>query len=340
MGTTRKPEGLGDTRSLLQGNDAPVRYDVSRGLARHQQLVLRAAPLPEWADELAHGTANTLAPSSERRGLRALAKRAWWLGGTLIVVAALWLGVRGAVVSGPTKRVPAALTARPRQASSVESSTPNGRAHRAEVARADNATSDQGLTPRAERGLPVQGQPVATQASTKTPVQTRPLPTDVAAVVTPTPEQVSATTRATNTRRTAAEDAPTTTPAHADQGVAQAAHVTAARAENGVPSASARQKTHVRAESPRDAEEMRQLVEAERLLKSEPVRALRIVREGHLTFRAGYFVQERRYIEVMALFLLGRRGEAHALATWFLRDYPAGPYRHRVESEMLRLPAR
>jgi hypothetical protein len=113
-----------------------------------------------------------------------------------------------------------------------------------------------------------------------------------------------------------------------------------ARAAESVPSASARQKARVRAESPRDAEEMRQLVEAERLLKSEPVRALRIVREGHVTFRAGYFGQERRYIEVMALFALGRRDEAHAQATWFLRDYPAGPYRHRVESEMLRLPVR
>jgi prolyl-tRNA synthetase len=102
----------------------------------------------------------------------------------------------------------------------------------------------------------------------------------------------------------------------------------------------AKHKAQLRAESPRDAEEMHQLVEAERLLAAEPVRALRIVREGHVKFRGGYFAQERRYIEVMALFALGRRGEAHAQATWFLRDYPSGPYRHRVESEMLRLPAR
>jgi len=83
---------------------------------------------------------------------------------------------------------------------------------------------------------------------------------------------------------------------------------------------------------------MRQLAEAERLLGAEPVRALRIVREGHVAFRGGYFAQERRYVEVMALFALGRPGEAHALATWFLRDFPSGPYRHRVETEMLRFP--
>jgi hypothetical protein len=159
-------------------------------------------------------------------------------------------------------------------------------------------------------------------------------------VVTPTSEQPSATPRATDTRRTDADDAPTTTPASTDQGAPKAALISETRSASGTPSTSARNKARVRAESPRDAEEMRQLAEAERLLKPEPVRALRIVREGHVAFRGGYFEQERRYIEVMALFALGRRGEAHAQATWFLRDYPGGPYRHRVETEMLRLPAR
>lgn len=335
MGTTRKPEGLGDTRSLLQGSDAPVRYDVSRGLARHQQLVARAAPLPEWAHDLAPETEKSLA--SKRRG-HAFAKRAGWLGGTLVVVAVLWLGVRGAGRTGPTELVPAALSGRPRQAAPLVP-TPTSGADHAAAARTNTAASDQLRTPRAESSLPGKEQPGATQASAGAPVETRPLSTDIAPIVTPTPEQTSAAVRATSTSRTATAEASTSS-ADIDNAVPQAARVTEARAANGVPSTSARPKAHVRAESPRDAEEMRQLVEAERLLKSEPVRALRIVREGHVTFKAGYFAQERRYIEVMALFALGRRGEAHAQATWFLRDYLAGPYRHRVESEMLRLPVR
>ena len=82
------------------------------------------------------------------------------------------------------------------------------------------------------------------------------------------------------------------------------------------------------------------LAQAEQLLAPEPVRALHIVREGQVTFRNGYFAQERRYIELMALFALGRDGEAHAHAEWFLRDYPTGPYRTRVELEVLRHPSR
>jgi hypothetical protein len=89
---------------------------------------------------------------------------------------------------------------------------------------------------------------------------------------------------------------------------------------------------------PEENRELAQLVEAERALKSEPVRALRLAREGELSFRNGYFAQERRYVEVMALFALGRLAEAHAKSAAFLRDYPAAPYRRKVELELLRQP--
>jgi hypothetical protein len=95
-------------------------------------------------------------------------------------------------------------------------------------------------------------------------------------------------------------------------------------------------RAHV--EAPQDNLELQQLVEAERALPGAPLRALRLAREGELHFRDGYFAQERRYIEVMALFALGRLGEAHAQAAAFLRDYPSAPYRRKVELEMLRLP--
>ncbi len=90
--------------------------------------------------------------------------------------------------------------------------------------------------------------------------------------------------------------------------------------------------------SPKDNAELAQLVEAERALATDPGRTLRLAREGELSFRNGYFQQERRYIEVMALFALGRTGEAHAQALAFLRDYPGAPYRRKIEREQLRHP--
>jgi hypothetical protein len=83
---------------------------------------------------------------------------------------------------------------------------------------------------------------------------------------------------------------------------------------------------------------MRQLAQSEQLLASQPGETLRLVREGDAHFPRGYFQQERRYLEVMALFALGRRGEARARAYWFLRDYPAGPYRRKIELTLQQSP--
>lgn len=108
------------------------------------------------------------------------------------------------------------------------------------------------------------------------------------------------------------------------------------------PAAEADSATRVarRAQAPslEDNRELAQLVQAERALDADPIRALHLVREGELSFRAGYFAQERRYLEVMALFALGRLGEAHAHAAAFMRDFPDAPYRHKVELELSRQP--
>jgi hypothetical protein len=97
---------------------------------------------------------------------------------------------------------------------------------------------------------------------------------------------------------------------------------------------------NVSGQAPEDGEEIRQLVRAEELLAPDPLRALQLVRDGNTRFRRGYLRQERRYLEIMALFALGRTGEAHAHAQWFLGDYPAGPYKDKVELALLRHPLR
>jgi hypothetical protein len=73
------------------------------------------------------------------------------------------------------------------------------------------------------------------------------------------------------------------------------------------------------------------------LLESDPRAALALVREGQLRFRGGYFSQERRYVEVMALIALGRDAEARAQGWAFMRDYRSGPYSTKIERALKKL---
>lgn len=76
--------------------------------------------------------------------------------------------------------------------------------------------------------------------------------------------------------------------------------------------------------------ETRAITNAERLLATDPARALTIVRKLRTRFPQGYFGEERAYVEVIALLKLGRFREGRAKADKFLRAYPIGPYSQRV----------
>jgi RNA polymerase sigma factor (sigma-70 family) len=107
-----------------------------------------------------------------------------------------------------------------------------------------------------------------------------------------------------------------------------------ARGESSEPSNSA-EAAPLAAPRPRastDAEllEMRDIGNAERLIATEPARALAIVQHAQQRFPDGYFGEERAYVEIMALFGLGRSDEARAKAADFLRTYPDGAYSRRV----------
>lgn len=86
--------------------------------------------------------------------------------------------------------------------------------------------------------------------------------------------------------------------------------------------------------TPDDLLEMREVARAEQLLESTPAESLALVRDGQRRFRSGYFDQERRYLEVMALVKLGRQAEARAQAWSLFQDYPRGPYRQRIEAAL------
>jgi RNA polymerase sigma-70 factor (ECF subfamily) len=83
-----------------------------------------------------------------------------------------------------------------------------------------------------------------------------------------------------------------------------------------------------------DMLELQQVATAERLLSTDPARALGLVRSVEARFPTGFVREERRYVEIAALTKLGRTAEARGLAEPFLRDYPDGAFSRRVRDGM------
>ena len=304
-----------DTEALKQrltNEPAPVAYDAELGLVRHRRLLHGQTSLPEWATEPP--------AASSRWGLR---KLGWWLAGALVLVAA-------------ASRIAAPRAALDRQPRHDEAS--------AALATAARGASDMSADSRAQRAAQrhqtAEAQLRAVPSADGTP---RESPADVV----PDDETVSRTRAATPAFALEADASALGSLESAARRAATVAQAT--RSERNPATSDARSADSARVrrsaslahprshlgrgevEAPLDAEEMRQLTRAEDLLVTAPLDALALVRAGEVRFRTGYFGQERRYLEVMALFALDRRDEAEARARWFLRDYPDSPYRRRVE---------
>jgi hypothetical protein len=76
--------------------------------------------------------------------------------------------------------------------------------------------------------------------------------------------------------------------------------------------------------------EAQALGRAESLLQKDPAQALAIVRKVAQQSSADYLAEERRYIEVMALYALDRRVDAKRAADAVLTAYPQSVFRERV----------
>jgi hypothetical protein len=76
--------------------------------------------------------------------------------------------------------------------------------------------------------------------------------------------------------------------------------------------------------------EFQQVAAAERLLATDPARALALVRATQARFPDGYVKEEREYVEIMALLATGRLDEAQAKIPRFLRAYPESAFNRRV----------
>jgi RNA polymerase sigma-70 factor (ECF subfamily) len=76
--------------------------------------------------------------------------------------------------------------------------------------------------------------------------------------------------------------------------------------------------------------ELQQVARAERLVATDPARALALVRASESHFPNGYMRQERRYVEIIALIALGRLDEARPKIAGFLREYPESAFGQRI----------
>jgi RNA polymerase sigma-70 factor (ECF subfamily) len=78
--------------------------------------------------------------------------------------------------------------------------------------------------------------------------------------------------------------------------------------------------------------EARALKRADRLLTTDPAQALAIVRELSRALPREYLSEERRYIEIMALYGVGRHADADRAADHFLSRYSSSAFRERVQA--------
>jgi hypothetical protein len=79
-------------------------------------------------------------------------------------------------------------------------------------------------------------------------------------------------------------------------------------------------------------QEARALKRAHRLLETDPAEALAIVGELSRTLPEEYLSEERHYIEIMALYAVGRRADADRAADHFRSRYPSSAFRERVQA--------
>ena len=338
-------------------------------LARHQQLVEAGTPLPPWASELVpHG-----ASWGSVLGLGPVAAGAAAISALAVVVALLPTGASpehtakvvapvaaqpqpaaiaparaqppGDVASptAPTAQVapPAAPTAQvaPPAASTrgpspeVSGAAPTSTAHRAEAAATVGGA-------QALRGEGVRGT-VAAASVPETGAEAGGLDgsetgrvgrADPARETSPSERpQPAAADRSQEAARRAEQ--PTPRPrAGREAAVAQPSEPKPTRATEPPPEP---------APDPNDPSlvEIRQVAQAERLLATDPARALAMTRQMRARFGAGYLGEERAYVEVMALHRLGRSQEMRKHAGRFLRAYPRGPYAHRVRRAIASMDA-
>jgi hypothetical protein len=305
-------------RELLQaGRQADVNYDVASGLTQHMARVKAGAALPHWA----------------RTGASVGTVAAWVAGPIVVasVVAGVWLSQRQPQpVASPVANLavqpmaapaPAVVAPLPAAATAIEAE-PSAPVQEPSIQRSNEAGSRKSLrslsgAKLARTGLGSSakshgGSAIAAVEPVRMGSTAQPAASNVAVAHAPAASVALHDERASTHKAIAAE-------AEAEQ--------PAATQTDRQPTAAAQRKQESESRLER---EMQMLAVAQRVLSSDPARALRLTTQGEKEFPSSMFSAEREQVGLLALVKLGRLDEARRVGQPFLAKYPNAPWSQRL----------
>lgn len=352
-GQTTQPDYVRDLLDAGRADhSAHAGYDVEAGLARHVMQVQMGAPTPDWAQGLVKGAgvaATGAGAGAAATGAKLLpAKLLPWIALPLItagVISAIVIGAPSkAPVTRPSKTVAAPANA-PLQGSNTAHEA-NGTSEAipevvfevpADVAPTHAAGSADDVLARvkrdvvarraAARAAQMSGPSGQGQTSSAKSVDTR----SVDALM-----QRSADTSSQGSVKLAPRttESAAATRAQGEQASEQASEQAIAGTE-AKPTEQARTVAPAPIDDSRLEREMGMLAMAQRVLQTDPERALRLARQGEQEFSGSMFTQERQQVLLLALIQLGRVPEAKRLALPYLKRYPNGPFSDRLRRALV-----
>jgi hypothetical protein len=318
-------------------NDPAVRgYDVEAGIARHAALVQAGTAIPPWAEQLVASGSGAAAGAGVGIAANSVAKLATGKLVAGVALAVIAAGTIAAMVIGAPEKsahvappqAPLAPTA-PEAAKPIDQAAPQAAHESATTGETVEILDIAPITARAKRDLH-----------------------DVERADNPAPELGSKPAAArTNAQGTKSLDAlmdavgKQSSKGHVDL-VAPSNAVTRSGSQARAEQASTEQSSNEPAsaavtpapapvvDDARLEREMGMLAVAQRVLKSDPERALRLAQQGEKEFTRSMFTQERQQVLLLALIELGRIGEAKRLALPYLKRYPNGPFSDRLRSAL------
>ena len=338
-------------RELLQsGRRTQVEYDVERGLSEHLARIAAGAGAPSWAGSGSSALTKSGAPSwlgyvILPLAAAGIASLAWVLSTTQPTPAAIerlpteqTIHVTPAPAALPTNRSPAADGA----AQTSMSASTRDRAVRARSrAREEDEATSRVARPANVARAATDGESRAPRATDHAARGARTSDADArgrTASLAPTSGQRTASSAPSDARSSESHAAAVrSNPASASRSATESErHV---QPPPAAERAIAEEKPGATAAKPAAApvvdesqleREMQMLAVTQRVLASNPSRALRLAEQGEREFPRTMFSAERRQLALLAMVKLGRLDEARRIGQPFLAQYPKAPWSERL----------
>lgn len=325
------PSTPGHIRELLSaGRRGGAGYDVERGLARHLAAIGATAPAVDWAPVAA--AAKSSVPA--------------WLGfvamplAAAAVAGALWFFASDRPAPAPQ---PAAASAAPAPSEAVGvREAREEEADRAQLSDVeDRNAADEARQPERERrrygsraGASVHGRSrgafgARTAATASEPADLNAVTGVAAAGGEGTPSD-SRSDDGASPARSSETTSRTVSKAESNASVEREPEQTAEAEAVKPAAAEAKKPVQPVVDESRLEREMQMLAVTQRVLSSDPARALRLSEQGEREFSGSMLSAERRQLRLLALVKLGRVDEARREGRRFLARYPKAPWSERL----------